>query len=187
MRTKLICNKHGITDFTKSGIKIEKWRCCKCVTDSAKKYLQSLKLKAVEYKGSKCEICSYDKCLRSLVFHHIDPSQKDFSIGESRPGHKKSRNWELIKIELDKCQLLCQNCHCEIHDEMVKKKHKNNSYNLNLHKKNIHLINTNILKGRNTPEELMERIKSGFYDTTKKLTKKEIRHEAWVQKNLFIN
>ncbi|QTO46333.1 hypothetical protein [Burkholderia latens] len=70
-----------------------------------------LKEMAVEYKGGKCERCGYEKCLKALQFHHTDPSKKDFGIAES--GH--TRSFEKMKIELDKCLLLCANCHCEEH------------------------------------------------------------------------
>jgi hypothetical protein len=35
---------------------------------------QKTKLKAVEYKGGKCIICGYNKSIRALQFHHLDPS-----------------------------------------------------------------------------------------------------------------
>ena len=72
--------------------------------------LRALKAKAVEYKGGKCFECGYSKCLAALVFHHTDPKQKDFGISG------KCRTWEKIRPELDKCQLLCHNCHNEYHD-----------------------------------------------------------------------
>lgn len=45
-----------------------------------------------------------------MDFHHRDPNQKDFGIGT---GH--TRAWEKVKAELDKCILVCRNCHGEIH------------------------------------------------------------------------
>ena len=39
-----------------------------------------LKEKLVEYKGGKCEICGYDKCITALEFHHLNPEEKEFSI-----------------------------------------------------------------------------------------------------------
>ena len=65
---------------------------------------RNLKLKAIEYKGGKCEDCSniYPPCV--YQFHHLDPSEKDF--------HPSSvRNWERMKSEIDKCVMLCANCH----------------------------------------------------------------------------
>lgn len=72
---------------------------------------RKLKEMAVAYKGGKCEICGYNKCLGAMDFHHLDPDKKDFSI--SRAGH--IRSWAITKIEIDKCILLCRNCHSETH------------------------------------------------------------------------
>lgn len=69
------------------------------------------KLKLIEYKGGKCEICGYNKPVPSCYdFHHLDPNKKDFGISG------KSVKFETIKLEVDKCQLLCKLCHAEIHD-----------------------------------------------------------------------
>ena len=45
-----------------------------------------------------------------MVFHHLDPSQKDFGIAGCH-----SKSFDKIKLELDKCILICQNCHHELH------------------------------------------------------------------------
>ena len=74
-----------------------------------------IKEMAIEYKGGKCKICNYDKCNSALEFHHLDPSIKDFSIGQK--GY--TRSWEIIKQELDKCILVCSNCHREIHSGII--------------------------------------------------------------------
>jgi hypothetical protein len=70
---------------------------------------QRTKLRALRYKGGCCQICGYDKCVRALSFHHLDASHKDFGIGG------KSKSWNTIQSELDKCILLCANCHAEVH------------------------------------------------------------------------
>lgn len=72
-----------------------------------------LKQLAIEYKGGKCSLCGYCKCTGALEFHHIDPKTKDFSL--STDG--LTRSWKRIKVELDKCILVCSNCHKEIHSE----------------------------------------------------------------------
>lgn len=69
------------------------------------------KEKAIKYKGSKCQKCGYDKCMRSMAFHHIDPKDKKFNISGNH-----TRSWNEVTKELDKCILLCHNCHCELHD-----------------------------------------------------------------------
>lgn len=105
-----ICKKHGESTFIKrdSG---GGFRCKKCAVDSVQKRREFLKEKAVIYKGGKCESCGYDKCIAALDFHHIDESEKDFGIAAK--GY--TRSWEKTKIELDKCLMLCANCHREHH------------------------------------------------------------------------
>lgn len=80
------------------------------------KWRQEQKRKLVEYKGGKCEICSYSKSNRALEFHHKDPSQKDFSISSY------STNFNRMITEVDKCILICANCHRELHEELELKK-----------------------------------------------------------------
>lgn len=70
-----------------------------------------LKVKAIAYKGGKCEICGYSKCPAAFDFHHVDPSVKDFGISGN------TRSFEKLRPELDKTMLLCANCHRELHDE----------------------------------------------------------------------
>lgn len=70
------------------------------------------KEKLVIYKGGKCERCEYNKCIDALSFHHLDPSQKDFAISG------KSWSYERLKNEVDKCMMLCSNCHIEVHAEL---------------------------------------------------------------------
>lgn len=78
----------------------------KAVTKRRKKVKQL----AVEYKGGLCQICNYSKCIDALEFHHIDPSLKGFGIGAK--GY--TRSWDKVRNELDKCVLLCANCHREV-------------------------------------------------------------------------
>lgn len=74
---------------------------------------QRLKIRAVEYKGGSCSKCNYSKCIAALEFHHLDPNEKDFGIGS---GDIKA--WKKVKIELDKCIILCANCHREEHEKI---------------------------------------------------------------------
>jgi hypothetical protein len=72
----------------------------------------------VEYKGGQCEHCGFKTEIMSVYdFHHKDPKNKDFAIS-SRQGYCKSI--ELAKLEVDKCLLLCRNCHAIEHDRLFK-------------------------------------------------------------------
>lgn len=66
---------------------------------------------AVEYKGNKCQLCGYNRCIEAMEFHHLDFSEKEFGI--SQKGY--TRSWEIVKEELEKCIILCANCHREVH------------------------------------------------------------------------
>ena len=113
LRELRICPTHGEcehTYYSKSG-RNGQWKCMKCESELAVLKKKRFKLKCVEYKGGKCELCGYDKNISALEFHHVDSTQKDFGISTTH------RVWELVKSELDKCMLLCANCHREIHNQ----------------------------------------------------------------------
>ena len=78
---------------------------------AVRKRRRKVRLMAVAYKGGKCSRCGYSRCIEALEFHHVDSSQKDFGI--SQDGY--TRSWERVRQELDKCVLLCANCHRELH------------------------------------------------------------------------
>lgn len=76
---------------------------------------KQLRKQAVEYKGGRCERCGYDRCIDAFDFHHTDPTQKDFGISSGG----LTRSWKRIQEELDKCVVLCANCHREVHAELA--------------------------------------------------------------------
>ena len=77
---------------------------------------QAMKKQAVKLKGGKCERCGYDKSLYALSFHHKNQEEKSFGL--SANGNVKSWN-EYLK-EVEKCELLCANCHAEEHERLNK-------------------------------------------------------------------
>lgn len=68
--------------------------------------------KIKEVRGGRCIRCGYNKCIKALEFHHLDPSQKDFTISND--------HFKLLEAieESKKCILLCSNCHKEFHDNL---------------------------------------------------------------------
>jgi hypothetical protein len=106
-----ICSPYYNKKSNKTPEEIEEMKA-KSV-DAVRKRRLKIKQMAVDYKGGKCEKCGYDKCIDALEFHHLNESEKEFGIGEK--GH--TRSWEDIKKELDKCVLLCANCHREEHSK----------------------------------------------------------------------
>lgn len=69
-----------------------------------------IKQQAIDYKGGCCESCGFNMHPAALQFHHTDPLTKDVSWDKLR-----LRAWNKIQTELDKCQLLCANCHAIVH------------------------------------------------------------------------
>ena len=63
-----------------------------------------------EYKKT----CSCKKCSESrwyvLDFHHVDPTEKSFELGNA-----PKYSIEKIQNEIKKCITLCRNCHSEFH------------------------------------------------------------------------
>jgi len=104
--------KELLKDFyTKNGKYSHAW-CKTCSNKNTVAIQQNKKIQAVNYKGGKCVKCNYSKYVGALEFHHPDPSKKDFTIAQ-----RKNCSLEAIKSELDKCILLCKNCHAELHFE----------------------------------------------------------------------
>ena len=71
------------------------------------------KKKAIEYKGSTCNHCSLSFPYPAMQFHHVDPSTKDVAWNKLR-----LRSWDKVTLELDKCVLLCANCHSIHHSAL---------------------------------------------------------------------
>jgi hypothetical protein len=103
------CGVEGEKNFYKTA----KYQCKSCwnkrtYQDGVEK-INKLKL---EY-GGKCKKCGYNKYLGALEFHHIDPNIKEFHLGQ-----KRGLREDTLRKELDKCELLCSNCHKEVHAEI---------------------------------------------------------------------
>lgn len=109
------CNKEkDIRDFyqKKSGKPISE--CKSCNIDRITKVRQDIKTTLVKEFGGKCSICGYNRCIQALQFHHKNPSNKSFGIGN---GNIKSLS--KIKEEAQKCILVCSNCHVEIENNII--------------------------------------------------------------------
>lgn len=72
----------------------------------------SRKLTLIKEKGGACSCCGYNKNVAALCFHHVDPSIKEMKL-DSRS--LASTSLENLREEIDKCILLCNNCHMELH------------------------------------------------------------------------
>lgn len=90
--------------------------CKKCSTIYHGNRVRDVKIRMINYKGGKCERCSLrleDTHYSVFDFHHLDPKEKDANFDRI-----KYKKWEVIQKEIDKCKLLCANCHRITHAEL---------------------------------------------------------------------
>ena len=70
---------------------------------------RSMKQRCVEYLGGRCVYCLIESTCYSIYdFDHRDPSYKSAGLSVLI---RDNSNWDVIKQELDKCDLVCSNCH----------------------------------------------------------------------------
>ncbi len=72
------------------------------------------RLRAVRELGGRCQACGFNRYMCSLDFHHKNPAAKD-------PNFRSMRGWSWKRIiaELEKCTLLCKNCHAATHNGLL--------------------------------------------------------------------
>ena len=90
--------------------------CRICSKENSLFRYTSFKQSCVEIKGGECSVCGYDQCNAALDFHHTDPETKSFALGAYRGTAINSE----VLAELEKCVLLCSNCHREVHAGFIK-------------------------------------------------------------------
>ncbi len=120
MNTKVCstCKKEkSITEFYSNGYqsngnKKYKGKCKKCQEDfDRENFLQKVESILIDLGTSyRCEMCGYDKNTAALCFHHIEPHEKEFSLNSC-----KTYSIEKLRKEIEKCVVLCHNCHMEEH------------------------------------------------------------------------
>lgn len=84
------------------------------LSSATTKRRRRIKIFAIEHKGGKCQICGYNRCVGALDLHHYK-GEKKFLISTDAYLH----SWTDIKEELNKCILLCANCHRELHNGFI--------------------------------------------------------------------
>jgi len=72
----------------------------KVISTRNREYLDDVLIK------SGCIVCGV-RDVRVLEFHHRDPSKKDYNVSELAASYSLDR----IQKEIDKCDVLCANCH----------------------------------------------------------------------------
>jgi 5-methylcytosine-specific restriction endonuclease McrA len=110
--TELGCTKDTVRyQCVKAGLGTNK----NVINDRHKIKRNNNKKRAIEYCGGACNHCGYNKSTTALDFHHINPETKSGEIG-----NLVKYSWDKLKAELDKCILLCSNCHREEHERLNK-------------------------------------------------------------------
>jgi hypothetical protein len=114
MSPNRVCSKCGRRykyggKYNSQGHRKEICNSCRAVLRAKRQ-----KQRAVAYKGGVCQgqDCGYHKNSAALCFHHRDGDEKFDIISKMY-----STSWEKLRAELDKCDLLCLNCHAELHAE----------------------------------------------------------------------
>jgi hypothetical protein len=100
-----------LSDFyNQKGHSYNKSSYCKnCFNSKVTQRWIQRKIDAINYKHGKCEDCSLklqDSHYSVFEFHHLDPSQKELDWNKM-----KLTSLNAIYSELNKCALLCANCH----------------------------------------------------------------------------
>jgi transposase len=104
------CRYHGETEFWLTGRGY--YRCKRCRSAAVARRRKKVKEILVEEAGGCCCICGYRRNMRALHFHHLEPSQKRHEINAKGVAIAL----EKLRVEAQKCVLLCSNCHAEVED-----------------------------------------------------------------------
>lgn len=91
------------------------YKCRNCRKNGSPPITTVTKRYYVDKLGGGCAICGYNKCLAALVFHHVHKGTKKIDLYKRMVALPSPTTDK----EVDKCVLLCANCHREIHNGMV--------------------------------------------------------------------
>ena len=75
---------------------------------------EEVKVSYIKRNGGGCSVCGYSACSNALVIHQLDTSTKSFNLSMIR---RKIGDYgkQAVTKEIEKCVLLCHNCHSEVH------------------------------------------------------------------------
>jgi hypothetical protein len=87
--------------------------CKECWRKLINDRLVERKKKLVDLAGGKCIICGYERYCGALEFHHKIPTEKEYTVSV------KNVSMKILLKEINKCILLCANCHRELHAGII--------------------------------------------------------------------
>lgn len=145
------CQKKYFKEYYKNN----KEKHIKAVTENKSYKKKEIARYKIEQGG--CIRCGYNKHPVALQFHHLDKNTKDFNIGANL-----HLPWELLLKEIEKCEILCANCHAIEHSNYnwtnkklirITKKRKNILLSDRYIKKNKTETTKNRIKKSNLPDD----------------------------------
>lgn len=89
-------------------------KCFKCYFYEREKLIQEKVSNLLG--GFTCWMCGYNKTKKNICFHHVNESEKLFGLTTRE---LVGYSWEKVTKEIDKCILVCHNCHGEIHEGII--------------------------------------------------------------------
>ena len=106
----LLIEKFDTNGWNDSSRKVRKYHAhCKPCTVKFINGVFFERMRKILGNDPECVLCGEDEYF-ALDFHHLDPSTKDIEIVKLRKS-----SFERLKKEVEKCAVLCANCHRKVH------------------------------------------------------------------------
>lgn len=116
----ILCNSEFDVVYNGSGghNRVFCYSCAPRVSDRKERNKQRHELVSLYFSNLKlsrgCSICGYNKCAKALEWHHVDSEDKDLEVSAFISKGNLVRALE----EIEKCEVLCANCHREEHERL---------------------------------------------------------------------
>lgn len=119
IKTCTVCNEQKTLEnfysngFSSAGTRKYKAACstCEMKKRSNNFYNYISEYLNISNKEYRCCKCGYTNIFGALDFHHRDPKLKDFEVSEANKSMSFDTFMDTIAPEIDKCDILCPNCH----------------------------------------------------------------------------
>jgi transposase len=102
------CRRHGVSEHFRD--REGYYRCKRCRTEGVMRRRRRVKQILIAEAGGRCRLCGYDRYAGALHFHHLDPATKSFGLAMNG----RTPSIAKLRLEAQKCVLLCSNCHAEV-------------------------------------------------------------------------
>jgi predicted HNH restriction endonuclease len=99
----------------KNGRRVPGSWCKACMSEQTILRQRKYKSMYVKQMGGSCRSCGFNRYYGALDFHHVDSQKKDSRMSKMT----RSPDSPEIQAELNKCVLLCSNCHRMVHAGLI--------------------------------------------------------------------